>query len=84
MNSDFMFPAVCLCDPLGTKIVLTEDTQQSASLNMRLVVRAGGSPEIILNRSTAVLLQKSLELWLEHLESVGTIPIDDDLEDDEE
>ena len=69
MTTDHRFPSATLLDPLGTRIVLTEDTKQNECLNIRIQPRHGGDPEVVLNRTTAVLLQRTLELWLEHVDS---------------
>lgn len=79
MSDDYRFPAAVLLDPLGTRIVLTEDAQQDACLNLRIQPRHGGEPEVIVNRTTAILLRRAIGLWLEHLES-GIVPV---LEDDD-
>jgi hypothetical protein len=81
--SDYVFPSVTLCDPMGTKIVMTEDSRQLACLNIRLQPRAGGDPEVVLNRTTAILLQKALGLWLEHLEGEVSLALDEEDDPDE-
>jgi hypothetical protein len=82
--SDYVFPSVTLCDPLGTKIVLTEDPGQLDCLNIRIQARAGSDPEVVLNRTTAVLLQRALGLWLEHLEAAAGLALDDEEDDPDE
>lgn len=81
MTDEFRFPAATLLDPLGTRIVLTEDLQQDACLNLRLQSRHGGEPEAVLNRTSAILLKKAIGLWLEHLDS-GIVPVIDDDSDE--
>lgn len=81
--SDYAFPSVTLCDPLGTKIVLTEDPRQLACLNIRLQPRVGGDPEVVLNRTTAILFQKAVGLWLEYLEAEASLALDEEDDPDE-
>lgn len=62
------FPSVALLDALGTRIVLAEDQQQEGCAILSIAPKHGGEPEIILNRSTVVLLREALGLWLQYLQ----------------
>lgn len=80
MNDPYSFPAVQLLDPLGTKIVLSEDASQEGCCTLSITARHGGDPEAILNRSTAILLRRALGLWIEYLDT-ALMPDDDDLDE---
>ncbi|NCA17760.1 MAG: hypothetical protein EBS90_12090 [Betaproteobacteria bacterium] len=69
--NEYMFPSVCLMDPLGTKVVLSESRKQDGCAVLRIEPRMLGSaePELTLNRSTAVLLRQALKLWIRHLDT---------------
>lgn len=81
MSDDFRFPAATLLDPLGTRVVLTEDAQQDDCLNLRIQARHGGEPEAVLNRTSAILLRKAIGLWLDYLDQ-GLVPVLDDESDE--
>jgi len=76
----YTFPAVQLLDPVGTKIVLSEDPQQTDCCTLRVSPKHGQEPEAVLNRSTAILLRRALGLWIEYLDSL-TIVEGDDIEE---